>query len=261
MKLANNGTCPAGTVECGMRPAKEVPTGIYTPGAPTAEVGQQQQQQQQQQGSPNIDVLEDSPALETPKNVLLPAWFKFGFKFTPKGRADVIAGPAGPRAATSEVINNLAVKDTTPPPFGFNLTRRSRRGMPLASISPTNSDGSLGVVIYNNHEFYFGISTDQGVKHLRAAVGGSVQLVEGGEYDVEFRILKAGLQVFVDGVVMGEKDMGGDTRKAVDRVDFYGSSGNTNRGEVPDIVSGLWVSDLTGDEEYPLCTTCMRFAE
>ena len=71
------------------------------------------------------------------------------------------------------------------------------------------------------------------------------------EYDMEFRIMKAGFQIFVNGVIIDERPMNGNTRKAYDNVSVWASGDNSEPADAK--VTGLWSSDLSGDEEFSLC--------
>jgi len=215
MKLANNGTCPAGTVECGMRPAKEVPTGS----TPTAGGGKT---------SLNVPagLLQQDNLLA--KNVSLPAFYKLGFKLTPRGvkkcRANIIQ-------------------------FSKNDDQSVRK---QGEAIPSIYFDSYGYTI----RFYYQVN--EGSRYMNSYYAPFVMAAD-VEYDMEIRIMPEGSQILVDGVIYSEgaEDRGTSTNEAIDNVRVWTAGGRTDIsqnicGAALAEMSGLWISGLSGDEEFPL---------
>jgi len=210
MKLANNGTCPAGTVECGMRPAKKVPTG--TPGAPTAEGGRTY-----------LDVpgglLQENTLIAN--DVSLPALFKLGFKLTPRS---IVSGGLGNIVHFSKNDDQNFYKPG--------------EAIPAIYFLPSSFDLICFYGTFTVH------------------TSGTSGMVADVEYDLEFRLMEAGAQIFVNGAIIAEEDWyGGSPGEAFDNVRVWAAGDVVlQRGiSVAEAeISGLWFSNLSGDEEYPL---------
>jgi len=208
MKVPNNGTCPAGTVECGMRPSKKLPTLESESG-----------------GKTYLDVPEGLLERQhlIANDVSLPAYFKLGFKLTPRFKVNQWAS-----------IVHFSKDDAQCCGWG--------RRIPVIFFRPASFD------------FEFAYSTvEKGARFLNGYPRQENAIVANVEYDLEFRIMEEGTQIFVNGVIIAEDAMNGQTREAFDNVRVW-AAGADHRTHAPAgaEVSGLWFSDLSGEEEYPL---------
>lgn len=210
MKLANNGTCPAGTVECGMRP-----TDILTP--PTLEA--------LVDGRTYLDVPEGLLERQhlVANDVSLPAYFKLGFKLTPRF----------PVPHWGSIVH-FSMDDDQCCSWGQRI--------PVIFFRPNTFD----------FEFAYG-TVEHGIRYLDGYPRDGNAIVADVEYDMEFRIMETGTQIFVNGVIIAEDAMHDDTREAFDHVRVWAAGADwTSHAPAGAEVSGLWFSNLSGDEEYPL---------
>jgi hypothetical protein len=211
-KLADNGTCPAGTVECGFRPTNLVPD--YPPAT--------------------NDLIDTRTYLDVPSGMLqrqhlvandvsLPAYFKLGFKLTPRHTV--------PRWGS---IVHFSKDDAQCCSWGQRI--------PVIFFRPSTFD----------FEFAYG-TTNHGTRFLNGFPRGDNAIVADVEYDMEFRILPQGAQIFVNGAIIAEDSLHGQTREAFDNVRVWAAGAEwASHAPAGAEVSGLYFDKLSGDEEYPL---------